>query len=419
MNGTRHHRFSRRTSEFEVLRSIVSHPNISRSDICHLTGLSRPTVIEVLDVLLSTGLVNARVMKTGGQGRAPELFSLNERHLVGAVVCLDAATIKVAIVDLNGALIDEVTVATDSRGGADIVRQVQQIVGSRLSRLTTPIAHPSIVILSAPGMPDVDGSIRGAPAAMHLGAFDVVSSLETALSCHVVAENRVNLSALGELAHMTNPSSETFAVVWLDDGISMAIVSDGHLVRGSRGRAGDVGFLPLDSDLSSPLSRRYGASEVKVCIPAIEAQFANAGSNKSVDEILNDAAQGRQPAAVIVDESARILARVMLSVAAVLDPTQIILHGRLGTNPHLVASLRRHVDEIAPFLIRVLPSELGVSAETVGGGSVARRVLMEQVLRLPTYDASEDDDVTTWTTHRVPVSSTRKVNPEVTHAQPA
>jgi len=75
----------------------------------------------------------------------------------------------------------------------------------------------------------------------------------------------------------------------------------------------------------------------------------------------------------VVREFAADLSRVVLSVAAVLDPARIVLGGGMGANPLVLEHLRGALERIAPFPISVVTSRLGVRSGIGGAIALARR----------------------------------------------
>ena len=69
--------------------------------------------------------------------------------------------------------------------------------------------------------------------------------LSEALGVPVALENDVNAAALGELWHGRASGHRTFALVAIGTGIGMGVIADGALLRGARGAAGEIAYLPI------------------------------------------------------------------------------------------------------------------------------------------------------------------------------
>src|SRR5436305_10806992 len=63
----------------------------------------------------------------------------------------------------------------------------------------------------------------------------------------VAGENNVNLDAVAERRRGVAAGSEGFALLWLGEGRGLAIDLGGTLLRGARGGAGEIGYMPLYS----------------------------------------------------------------------------------------------------------------------------------------------------------------------------
>ena len=71
----------------------------------------------------------------------------------------------------------------------------------------------------------------------------------------VGVDNDVNLAAVAERRRGVARDAEGFALLWLGEGLGLAIDLNGTLLRGARGGAGEIGYMPL----YTARGRRYGS----------------------------------------------------------------------------------------------------------------------------------------------------------------
>ena len=109
----------------------------------------------------------------------------------------------------------------------------------------------------------------------------------------------MNLAARGEQWRGGGIEVSDFVFLAFGTGVGMGIVANGHLVRGARGAAGEISYLPVGGDPYDPRGFELGTFESAVGSAAIAARYAHAGGapGRSVREIFE--ALGRNEDAAI------------------------------------------------------------------------------------------------------------------------
>jgi glucokinase len=155
-------------------------------------------------------------------------------------------------------------------------------------------------------------------------------------------------------------------------GIGAGIISDGHLLSGAGGNAGEVGHLFVDSQYRLPCGcGGYGHWEAYASgtgIPNFFRAFCDQPPEKSLTGILKDPLYRE-----FTGELARINGRGLSSVIAVYNPDLIILDGPVARNyPSLLAGNRyiEHYLELPEIRISALEGRaplLGAAAAAFQG----------------------------------------------------
>ena len=73
----------------------------------------------------------------------------------------------------------------------------------------------------------------------------VRAQLEDGLGIPVLVDNDVNLAAVAERTMGAGRGADDFALLWMGDGLGVAVDLDGRLHRGTAGGAGEIGYLPV------------------------------------------------------------------------------------------------------------------------------------------------------------------------------
>ncbi|MDP4509507.1 ROK family transcriptional regulator [Nonomuraea turcica] len=298
-----------------------------------LTGLSRPTVSDLIERLMVAGLIEV-TGEYGEDRRGPNarLYGLvaDRAHVAG--VDLRRSAVNVTVADITGEVVGKATRAIDDSASpgtlaALIVDAVTAAAGKRV--LET-------VVIGAPGLVDPrDGELISGEGEVPGWRRGVVGSVRQRLGLPVVLENEVNLAAIAELRKGAARGSEDFVLLWLDDGVGAAVVLGGRLRRGASGGAGEIGFLDI--------------SGVPYC-DLVEARVLR-GLGRS--EVVHRIAKGA------------------FAFATLLDPGLVVLGGKTGHEggDELAALVSERLRELAPA-----PTE--VRASTVEGNAVLQGAVL-------------------------------------------
>jgi len=312
----------------------------------------------------------------GATGRNPELISIDTSRAVGLAADVGGSKAVVALVDFAGRVLAESvepTAPNAERLAAQLAAMRREVAG----RAGVPLRSVVTAVVGLPGVIDETGRIAHGGNIAGLDRGDVRALLRRHLKCPVTVENDVNIAGVGELDADPAIGDGTFVLVSIGTGLGMAVLHEGRVIRGATGRAGEIAFLPLFGDLEDPIVRGHGSAETMTSGSALERRWAAAAAPAKAEEILARAADGDAVAVRMVVEFAADLARVILSVASVLDPVRVVLGGGLGANPLLLEPVRAALARIAPFPIEVVTSRLGNRSGLEGAMALARRDLRD------------------------------------------
>ncbi|MER5553416.1 ROK family transcriptional regulator [Streptomyces sp. NPDC002793] len=366
-----------------ALRLLQQDGPLTASQLKTLTGLSRPTVADLVERLQEAGLVRV-VGESGSQRRGPNarLYGIvaDRAHLAALDVRTDS--VAVAVADLLGDTLAEATLPIGSDTGTRpaVERAVRMLERTARTAGTAPLHSVGI---GAPGLIDpVTGELRdtaGLPA-WHRG---LVKELQQRLSATVLVENETNLAAVAEHRIGAARDRDTFVLLWLGHGIGAAVMLDGKLRRGASGGAGEIGFLPVPGTSGVPSAVNCDGGFHSLVGSAAVCELAAA---HGVSTWAGDGAGGAQeqdPAAAFAVRAAlragdaegeafleALAGRLALgaaSVVSVLDPGCLVLAGEVGRAGG--GALAARVEE---RLARMSPLRTEVRAGTLGGGAVLR-----------------------------------------------
>jgi predicted NBD/HSP70 family sugar kinase len=371
----------RATFDFISSAGPVSAPRVAQA-----TGLSRPTVSEVLQQLLGFGLIRKLGRTSGQAGPTAQLYDVNPH--CGWVLSVDVGRqwMRIAAVDLTG---KEIVREDERLRGRDARRAIDQLAGL-VERVSAKVGDSKryVAVIGAPGSLAVDSShITLAPGLPGWESPDVINELREMLSGPVLVENDVNLAAIGEFSRAAASDARVSVLLWIGTAVGMAVVLDGVLYRGASGLAGEIGYLPIGADPAvsrrSPQNRYEPFFDRLVNGEAIMELARAAGLNDltTAVTVVNAAREGDPAASKVISTIAQRLAYGLAAVAAVLDPDVVMLGGGIGSGAGnlLVGPIRDTLYAISPLRPHLTVSELGPDAVLAGAKVEGLRLAREQI----------------------------------------
>ena len=376
---------TRQLSVRTVAATILHEGPISRAQLAKVTGLSKQTTSEVVRVLEDAGLVCPVGRVGNSTGRRAVTYKITPEAAYVMGVDLGGTKIRAALADLAGTVVAEEVIPTDQHGGRAVVAQIGGLYRRLVEQAAIASDRIRAVAIGSPGVVNrASGAIELAPNLPNFDRMDVVGALTHALGQTPVIENDVNLGAIGEQWQGRGVGCRDLVFIALGTGIGMGILIDGRLVRGARGAAGEIAYLPFGADPFTRESRDVGALERSVGTHGIIHAYRAAGGGEAAtvraifDRLPDD------PAAVAaIDATARTLALAILSVATLFDPEQVVLGGSIGIRPELLDRVRLLVRSGLPREVPVEPAALGDRATLVGSLATALNQLHNELFGLP------------------------------------
>jgi predicted NBD/HSP70 family sugar kinase len=398
------HEQLRRANLSLVLRALLADGPCPRSALAARTGLAKATVAALVTELESRGLASAGTPERNGVGRPGQVVRLDGGGVFGIGVQVNVDSLDVVAMDLGGVLLVEERIELDvpTSGPQVVLDHLAEVVATAAQRIATVRGVTVGVTVAIPALVDEHtGTVNLAP---NLGWRDVpvVVALRQRLGepdYPVRADNDANLAAIAEYAAGAAAGVPDLVYLTGAVGVGGGVISDGRLLRGAAGFAGEFGHLPLDPAGHRCGCGRTGCWETMVGLAALLRAAATPD-----DSVRNPAldldqrlAEIRRRAAAGDDRTLRALQQIGTGLGLgasilvnVFDPQLIVLGGYFAAlGDYLVESVNA---ELAARVVangsecRVVLSPLGFTAAARGGAQVA----LESVLVDPTVVALRD-----------------------------
>ncbi len=304
----------------DVVRSAVA---ISRVELAEHTGLTQPSISNIVRDLIADGVIHETGSADSVRGAPRKLLAINGANRFGLGFHLGPDNVTCVAVDLTGGVVGREVVPL---AGADL----PALLAARFDDFTAGLDLPrdrieGLAIVAPATRPDFD------PEALRTG-------LATRLDLPVLVENDAAAAALGEFWSRRVSRSQSFGSVYLSTGIGAGLVFGGALFRGASFDAGELGHLSIAFDgRPCPCGNRgcverYASMAATVAAardtPALAGRLRLDGSISTAYDTLARAAVSGDPSAFeVVEQAAGYLAVAVTSMVNLLDLGRLVLTG--------------------------------------------------------------------------------------------
>ncbi|WP_457963190.1 ROK family protein [Arthrobacter sp. D1-29] len=354
----------RRVNANAVLAFLRSTEVATGTDLMASTGLTRASVIAVCEDLLRRGWITETGVSreaSSQKGRPARRFELNPR--AGFVLGIDigAGTTTAAVADLRGTIVGKASRSFRSAAipADERINVVDQACRAALQDAGTT---PGTVLAVTAGLAapvDREGNVLVTQHFWRLFDVGLRSALKELHGWTVLLENDANLAALGERWRGSGVGVDDLVVLLASERMGAGIIESGRLLHGHCGAAGEMGYLDTVDGVGSSagialLAREWFAEHQGT--PALEAR-----------EVFAAAAAGEDAALAVLDRLSERLARIIATVAILVNPEQVVIGGAVAES---AGALLPRVEALLPRFTATVPrvtaSPLGDSIVTMG-----------------------------------------------------
>ena len=374
------------------MRLIREEVAVTRADLARVTGLARSTVAQRVDALLAQGLVYEAGGSASTGGRPPTVLAFNRDAGVVLVADLGATHARVALSDLAGTPLAERASDLDiGRGPEHALTWVTERFAELLDETGRSRDDVRGIGIGVPGPVEFDsGRPVNPPIMPGWDDFPIPDWFASHYSAPVLVDNDVNIMARGE-HRMQWPDTEHLLLIKVGTGIGCGIVADGHIHRGARGAAGDIGHIRATSS-EDVICRcgNIGCLEAVARGQALAERLAAAGEDATHSRDVVRLVQAGHPGAIrMVRDAGRTLGEVLAGTVNFFNPAVIVIGGDIAeAHAQLLAGVREGIFSrslpLATRDLRIVPCRLGDRAGVIGAAIMA----IEHVLAPDAVDRS-------------------------------
>ncbi|MGO8717892.1 MAG: ROK family protein [Acidobacteriaceae bacterium] len=388
----------RHTNARSILKLLRDFGSCSRADLVRASGLSAPTVTNVVRDLLSKDLVEPLGEGESSGGRPPDMirFKAERGCLLG--VEISAGSISFLLTDLNGVEMEtrRISLAKRSTTPESICGYIGKELKTLLRRQKKTRDQLLTMVVGVPAITNVEeGSVLSISTLDGWRSVPLRTMLRKAIDCSVIVENDMNLAAQGEQYCGAAQSEKDFVLIDIGSNVGAGIFLGGKIHHGSQWSAGEIGYLRLPSiSRRQPTIHEFGEMETILSSSGILKSWREAGrvqakgakgTGQETDAvaILNLAQAGDASAKKIVRKRAEIVADIIVNLSLILNPSLVLLGGEIGSHPALIEFVRQQLEGSEFAVTRIGPGTPDNRAVLWGAISLALEAIPAVLLPEP------------------------------------
>jgi predicted NBD/HSP70 family sugar kinase len=323
----------RSASDERVLRALMAARRLTRAELAARTGLSRPTAGESVRRLTEAGLVadtGARTPGGRGKGRVGTYYALAPGAGTALAVSIAPDGVIAECADSYGDVIARSEQRIDRPARPPHVAEALQAAVTDLQEAAGSACRLAVVSAADP-VDRTSGRLVHLPDAPFLvGELSPGELLAPRVSGPVIVDNDVNWAARAERA-AAGGGLDNYAYLYLGEGLGCAIVSDGEVLRGHAGIAGEVAHVLT----ISPAGRPVPLTEVFAELGLRHAGSAAIDVSALLAAVAETTARGQDTRTAL----ATAISGALAAIVAIADPEVTIIGGTWGTHPAVMDAI--------------------------------------------------------------------------------
>lgn len=372
----------REANRTRILDALKQRGAMTQVEVADATGLSPATVSIIVNELAAAGVLTTEQVTRSGR-RATQV-ALSRGLGLAAGLHFSARQLRIVLTDPGGTVVasKRMPLPPDHRSdtgmdrAAELVHDLLESIGAKRSEL-----QGAGLGICAPYDPETD--MLSVPGLMR--GWDEVrisDSMSRRLGVPVVVDNDANLAVLAESRFGVARGHSSAVYVAVGHGIGAGILTNGQILRGHAGLAGEIGHIQVLATGVVCRCGNRGCLEGLVSSTAIAASMRSAVGTPALRDIIAMARQGDIGATRVIADAAQHIGYALAAMSNVLSPDILVIGGELAaaggilTVP-LEASLDRHSLHNPLHPRRVELSSLGEEAPVLGAAAHAVDIVFQ------------------------------------------
>lgn len=265
--------------------------------------------------------------------------------MINIGVDLGGTTIKMALIDDTGNMIDKWVIATNTiDNGSHIVTDISDSIIKKLAWLNLDISEVRGIGMGAPGFIDMDTGFVYKAVNIGWENYPLKNELEQSTGLPVIVENDANMAALGEMWLGAGQGARNLICVTLGTGVGSGIILDGDILHGASGMAGEIGHMTVVTKNGAPCNcGKKGCLETvssatgirRLALDALDYNDSDSilrdmfekKGDISAEDVFNCTAKGDPLSSAVAEKASYYLGYALGAISMVINPEKIVIGG--------------------------------------------------------------------------------------------
>lgn len=374
---------TRDTNYRRILHLMMKERELSKQEMARISSLSVPTVSNNVVRLMKDGIVEEAGVSESTGGRKPMIirFLPESRYAFGVDFSSNHLTssskIRVILIDFDATIKAEHAFDYQDFGNVDdIIRHIQEITEKMIQKWNLPLDKILGIGFSLPGTVNERKKVleRAPNLIPDLGMNDLhFKKFESLFPFPLFVENEANAAAFAELHFGVAKQKRNLIYLSINRGIGAGIVVRGHIYKGNKKRAGEIGHITIDSQGIECTCGRNDCWEIYAASGALIRNFNRRSEFKLTDThgFLTRLKKDDPIAAEIWEEYIDHLVRGINNIILFYDPHYVVVGGEICEfGDRLLEPLKTRIFEQNTYYekddIEILLSQLKENAAILG-----------------------------------------------------
>ena len=318
----------------DIIKMIREKEGISRVELAKKTGLSKPTISQIVNKLIHKGVIREigyGISKSAG-GRKPVHLSFVPDFKFILSVDIGGTKTIFSQIDLDGNILQNEIISSEIlRSGVGLAKELIK----KLKYYIKTIGSENILGISIgiPGTVDSTTNFIKYMPSFNIGNIDLKTPLQNELKIPVIIENDVTLFAFGEYWIGSAKDYEDVFLVSIGTGIGAGLVMKSSVYKGFKGSVGEIGEMITDWSIESKQNSYFGKLEEWFSGHSLEDFCKEKGWNENLIEFFKKAEKDKI-ANERVKKGCLHLGLAFANTIILLDPAKLIIGGGIGFNQY-------------------------------------------------------------------------------------
>lgn len=379
----------------QAVRTIYAQGAITISSLAKILRISIPSATTIVQELINELWLQEIGAQNSKFGRKPILFDLNGEKQ--SIVVIDIGIHQTSLHRVN------------------LRNEIKKIVHFSLAindpefvpKLCIELQNAAIfsepiwgICLTSPGLIDTETQENQTYLNHQISGFSLTKKLQELGGAPTFISNDTKASLLGETHFGLAKNKRNVMLLNLDWGIGLGILSNGEIMQGTDGFAGEIGHIQVVPGGQLCHCGKIGCLETVASVASL-LRRAQEGLKKeaptilrktpqlTLEAIIEAANQGDEFSIELIYELGRELGKGLSMAIHLLNPELIIIDGLLtNTGANLTTAIEQSINKycLRDFkkALRVLISPMGETAKILG----AKQYVFDQLIRTEFQDVT-------------------------------